>query len=299
MIRLPDFLIIGAMKCATSTLHEQLAAQPGVFMSTPKEPCFFSDDEQWSRGVQWYASLFDDARPDDRCGESSTHYTKLPTFPHTVQRIRDTIGRDVSLIYMMRHPIDRLISQYIHEWSQQVIPANMTIDEMVHARPEFVDYGRYAYQLQPFIDTFGQQRILPVFFEHFIADGPSELRRVAAFLNLPGPVRWVDDLQQRNVSRERLRRSALRNMVLNSAAVRSVIRSVVPRSVRDRVKARWSMQQRPVLSPAVRADLEGLYDEDLAQLGAWFGCTLTCANFREVARDAVPQWSSVAEEALS
>ena len=58
--RVPDFIIIGAMKCMTSTLHEQLAAQPGIQMSMPKEPCYFSDDAVYARGPEWYASLFDE-----------------------------------------------------------------------------------------------------------------------------------------------------------------------------------------------------------------------------------------------
>ncbi|HTO70120.1 MAG TPA: sulfotransferase, partial [Myxococcota bacterium] len=80
-MRLPDFAIIGAMKCGTSTLHEQLALRSGFFMSRPKEPNFFSDDDQYARGVGWYAGLFAGAAPGQLCGESSTHYTKLPTYP--------------------------------------------------------------------------------------------------------------------------------------------------------------------------------------------------------------------------
>jgi len=75
--RKPDFIIIGAMKSATSTLHEQLALQPDFFMSTPKEPFYFSDDEVFSRGREWYLNLFSNAEPNQLCGESSTHYTKL------------------------------------------------------------------------------------------------------------------------------------------------------------------------------------------------------------------------------
>ena len=60
MDRLPDFIIIGAMKSATSTLHEQLAVQPGIFMSRPKEPNFFSNDEIVARGLDWYRGY----RPD-------------------------------------------------------------------------------------------------------------------------------------------------------------------------------------------------------------------------------------------
>ena len=58
VIHRPDFIVIGAMKSATTTLHEQLARQPGVFMSRPKEPNFFSDDAIYARGWGWYSSLF-------------------------------------------------------------------------------------------------------------------------------------------------------------------------------------------------------------------------------------------------
>ena len=58
---LPDFFIIGAMKCGTSTLQAQLARQDGVFMTTPKEPNFFSDDDIFAKGRAWYEGLFADA----------------------------------------------------------------------------------------------------------------------------------------------------------------------------------------------------------------------------------------------
>ena len=68
MIDGPDFMIIGAMKSATSTLHEQLAANPGFFMSRPKEPNFFSDDAVWARGLDWYSALFASAPPMSQSG---------------------------------------------------------------------------------------------------------------------------------------------------------------------------------------------------------------------------------------
>ena len=79
--RMPDFIIIGAMKSATSTLHNQLGAQSSIFMSSPKEPNFFSDDDIYNQGLSWYSGLFSDANGSDICGESSTHYTKLPDYP--------------------------------------------------------------------------------------------------------------------------------------------------------------------------------------------------------------------------
>ena len=100
------FLVIGAMKCGTSSLHEQLSRRPNFFLSTPKEPNFFGDDDQFRKGTVWYESLFAGASPGQRCGESSTHYTKLPDHPHTVDRMHALIP-GARLVYVMRHPIER------------------------------------------------------------------------------------------------------------------------------------------------------------------------------------------------
>ena len=153
MKRGPDFIVIGAMKCATSTLHEQLARQTGVFMTTPKEPNFFSDDEQHERGAEWYAHLFADADDDALAGESSTHYTKLPTYPGTIDRMAETLTDRVKFIYVMRHPFDRMLSHYVHEWTQAVI--SCPLDDAVDEHPELIAYSRYAMQLKPYIARFG------------------------------------------------------------------------------------------------------------------------------------------------
>ena len=97
MSGLPDFVIIGAMKCATSTLHEQLARQPAIFMTTPKEPNFFSDPDIWAKGMDWYRALFTGAGPHDLKGESSTHYTMLPTYPEAVPRIKAALGAEYEI----------------------------------------------------------------------------------------------------------------------------------------------------------------------------------------------------------
>ena len=203
MSRLPSFIIIGAMKSATSTLYEQLSRQPGIFLPQLKEPNFFSDDQQYARGMDWYASLFNEARPSDILGEASTHYTKLPTYPQTVARMRDWLDQP-RLIYVMRHPIDRMISQYIHQWSEGEISCGL--DEAVTRYPELVAYSCYARQLAPFIETYGRSAILPVFFDRLRVEPQRELERVCRFIGYSGPVQWETDLSRRNVSAERVRK---------------------------------------------------------------------------------------------
>ena len=137
----PEFIIIGAMKCATSTLYEQLESQSSIFMVTPKEPNFFSDDDVYARGISWYRSLYEQTDKYLLRGEASTHYTKLPTYSSAVARLSTHLSPDIKLIYVVRHPIERIVSHYIHEWSRNNIKEE--INTAIKLYPELIDYGRY------------------------------------------------------------------------------------------------------------------------------------------------------------
>ncbi|MBZ0172321.1 MAG: sulfotransferase domain-containing protein, partial [Phycisphaerales bacterium] len=252
------------MKSATSSLHARLAAQPGVFMSTPKEPCFFSDDAVWAKGLGWYASLFENAPAEALCGESSTHYTKLPTFPETIDRARSVVP-NARLIYVMRHPVDRLVSQYVHEWTQGNV--SVGIDEAVENDETFVRYSSYAEQIMPWLDAYGPGRVLPVFFERLMAEPASELARVARFIGVDGPLVEPVEARRENVSSDRLRKGPLLRLLMETPVVSHIRRALVPTVAREWVKNRFfRMRRRPGLSEPVRAALDRAFDEDLAEL---------------------------------
>lgn len=294
---LPDFVIIGAMKCATSTLHEQLARQPAIFMTTPKEPNFFSDPDIWAKGMDWYRALFAGAGPHDLKGESSTHYTMLPTYPEAVPRIKAALGAGTKFIYVMRDPIDRLISHWIHDWSQGAIDASL--DSAIDQHPELLGYGRYAFQLHPYLETFGPARILPVFFEHLVAEPQAELARIGAFLGYEGRPVWHESHARTNPSDLRMRVSPFMAFLMNIPGSAAVRRTLIPEGIRERMKRRWRVEERPGLSPATEARVRKIFDRDLAVLGSWLGIRLTSAAFKQVAKDATPTWSPEAVETFS
>ena len=289
---LPDFLVIGAMKCGTSTLAAQLGAQPGIFMTEPKEPNFFSDDRVYAKGLDWYRSLFAAAGQDDLKGEASTHYTKLPTHPHSSERMHRHLPH-ARLVYVMRDPIDRMVSHYIHAWSRREV--DLGIDHAVRERPEFVAYSSYAMQLTPWIERFGRERILPVFFERLTRDPQREFERVGRFIGCQGPIRWEPEVGAKNVSAERLRYGPRLERVLSAPLFRSLRRSLLPESARDRIKSRWRMKDRPRLSETARAYCVERLDQDLQRLGTMLGLTLSCECFREavLAPDDAPGWTGV------
>ena len=279
--RLPDFIIIGAMKSATSTLHNQLSAQPGIFMSTPKEPNFFSDDEIYNQGLDWYTALFSDADTEQICGESSTHYTKLPDYPETIQRLKAAIPQP-KLIYVMRHPIDRLVSHYMHQWSEGVISCD--INQAIDRYPELIDYSCYGMQITPYFEAFGSKSVLPLFFEGLKANKNKTLNRVGEFIGLTEPLIWVDDLAQDNVSSQRIRRFYGYELLINSKPMAWLRKALIPQRVRDRVKQQLSMQRRPEISSAQLARITEIFDRDLQTVGDWIDVQLTCENFNKAAK---------------
>lgn len=281
--RLPNFIIIGAMKSATSTLHNQLSAQSDIFMSTPKEPNFFSDDGIYSRGLSWYTGLFSGASAKDICGESSTHYTKLPDYPDTIQRLKAAIPRP-KLIYVMRHPIDRLISHYMHQWSEGVISCD--INQAIDRYPELINYSCYGMQISPYLQEFGSEAVLPLFFDDLKNNKDKALNRVGEFIGCTEPLIWIDDLAKDNVSSQRIRRFYGYKFLVNSRPLTWVRRTFIPQRLRDRVKRQFTMQQRPEIAAIQRKRVTEIFDRDLKIVGDWLGVELTCDNFnKDVQKD--------------
>ena len=281
---------MGAMKSATSTLHKQLACQAGIFMSEPKEPNFFSDDDVYGRGLDWYEGLFRPGATAQLRGESSTHYTKLPTHPRACGRMAELLPAP-KLIYNMRHPVQRLISHYTHEWTQNVI--DLPIDRALDRHPELIDYGRYHYQLQPYVERFGKAAILPLFLPRLKKDPQGELQRVCDFIGYSGQPRWQQELPSQNTSAERLRDRGLLSALLVDNPVGTRLRQrLVPQSVRDAIKVRLGFQlaETPQLSAASLARVEDAFDRDLALLGPELGADLRCGNFDQVTAQRSLTW---------
>ena len=189
--------------------------------------------------------------------------------------------RDVphlKLIYVMRHPIDRLVSQYVHELTVGRI--NVGVREAVERHPELIEYSRYAMQLQPFIEAYGSDSILPVFFPRLVTHSQPELERIGRFLGHEGPLRWDTDLKPQNMGRDRLRASPIRQALVQAPVLSSLRQRIVPRHWSQSVKVFWRADIEPPALPSdLIAHLREVFDADLAQLGSWLGITLDCETF--------------------
>lgn len=184
--KLPDFLIIGAMKAATTTLFEHLSGHPDVFMSSVKEPQFFSRPEVRSRGLEWYSSLFDDASPHQILGEASTCYTRWPHYGDVPGRIAEVVP-DIRLIYVLRHPADRAYSHYRHEMQRRFLrgQAVWTFSEAIDRDAEMLAASRYMDQIEQFLGRFQRSQLLILMTEDLLSDPTKTFGEVCSFLDLP------------------------------------------------------------------------------------------------------------------
>lgn len=191
--RLPDFMIIGAAKSGTSTLYSYLAAHPQLFMSTPKEPCFFDADVAWERGLDWYRGLFAGARPEQLCGEASTNYTRWPQVPDVPARISELIP-DCRFLYLVRDPAKRAFSHYVHRHTRELYPGEpyrMSFEEFVEHDPMCLDSSDYQSQIEQYLAHFPRESIHVLTLEALSRHPRAVLPRVLGFLGVASDVDLV------------------------------------------------------------------------------------------------------------
>jgi hypothetical protein len=178
---LPNFFVIGAMRSATTTLCDALARHPHVYMSDPKELNFFSSDETFARGWDWYRSQFAQTNGKLAIGEGTTNYTKQSLYPRAAERLAKSIP-EAKLIYIVRHPLQRILSHWLHLLRMgQVLP---TIAEAIKQAPDMLDISLYWKQISAYRRFFSDDRIFVAFVDDLVASPDEVIAHCSKFLGL-------------------------------------------------------------------------------------------------------------------
>jgi len=231
---LPTFVIIGAMKCGTTSLHYYLAQHPEVCMPQKKETDFFIAQINYGRGPAWYESLF--AHPAKACGEASPNYAKTWHFPGVPERMHALLP-EARLIYVVRDPVERMVSQYKHFYASGLEhrPLNAALEPApgeCDQTPYFFD-SCYHRNLLAFLDRYPLERVLVLSAEDLQTDRETTLRRVFEFVGVDPGFQSPKFERQWHVSDNKFTtRKTLLNRILSrkwlSALRRGVSRSIRP-----------------------------------------------------------------------
>ncbi len=184
---LPTFVVIGAMKAGTTTLHEQLGRHPDVFMSTTKELHFFIDGENWARGPEWYAAQFRAGAAATARGEVSPSYSQADIFPGVPARMTSLLP-DIRVVYVVRHPIERMRSMYLHQLANG--RESRPIIDAFREEEYYLNASRYNWQLGRYRELIPDERIKLLTTEQLATDPAAALAAVFTFLSVD-PSAWT------------------------------------------------------------------------------------------------------------
>jgi hypothetical protein len=200
---LPNFLIVGAQKAGTTALYYALSKHPQVFMSAVKEPAYFVAEDalrnaagpgdeasQLVTSLDAYEELFAGSGSADARGESSTSYLYDPDAP---QRIKDQLP-DVKLIAILRNPVDRAYSNFLHlvrDGREPIHDFRAALAREEQRRGEgwslswrYLDKGYYGAQVERYLARFGPDRFRSYLYEDYNDDPDPTIRDIYRFLGV-------------------------------------------------------------------------------------------------------------------
>ncbi|MFT4526019.1 MAG: hypothetical protein ACI85F_002181 [Bacteroidia bacterium] len=290
MKRKPDFLCVGAAKAGTTTLHDILIQHSDIYLPKFKEAHFFDQDENFSKGVDWYdKNVFGGVKKEKIIGEITPSYLYFNSVP---QRIADSVGTDIKLIIMLRHPVDRAWSHYqMHhlrgnekltfEDSIKAESQRLTKDPLTVSRFSYMDRGRYTDQIARYLEIFPRENLHFILFENFVKDIPSHIDQVLNFLGVEQE-ELNDQVKSNPPSAQKSRRLA--SILYQPSLIKSLVKPLVPSKLIKRTRKKLKVMNegkevRNKIDPDLRKELfDQYYKSELADLELKTGLDLSAWN---------------------
>ena len=178
---LPNFLIIGAQKSATTWLVSCLAEHPDVFMYMRETPEIHFFDTHFEKGLNWYEAHFKNCGNYAAIGEKTPEYLSDPAVP---SRIVTTLG-EVKLIVCLRDPVSRAYSAFSHYMRTGRIPVHSDFatclkQDLYGLR----SMGAYFTHLRHYLNYFPREKLLVLVYENLVKDPQRAITDCLEFLEL-------------------------------------------------------------------------------------------------------------------
>ncbi|NNE08124.1 MAG: sulfotransferase [Gemmatimonadetes bacterium] len=283
---LPDFIVIGAGRSGTTSLHHCLKQHPDIFMCPHKSPNYFVSHEkqparenarvramarQWVSDRGEYENLFDGARGEKVRGEVSPVYLQAESAPAAIHEACP----EAKLIAVLRNPIDRAYAHFLGRRRDGLEPRAdfraVVATELSAPLPDDVAFGsylgcgRYHHFLRGYYERFPHERIRVFLFDDLRRDLPGLMREIYAFLDVDAG--FSPDTTYRHNRTGVIENPVARFVWTRTAPIRTLLRPLWPEFVRDGVHPLKAVSLvKPELDPAIRADLIDVFREDVIRL---------------------------------
>lgn len=270
---LPTFLVIGAAKGGTTSLHSYLRQHPDVYLPGAKEVNYYSGDgvragRRVPRTLDEYAACFADAGPARAVGEVSPQYPNAPT---AAERIAADLP-GVRLVVSLRSPAERAWSDYLGR--VRIARESRPAGEAIRPGERCYEDGFYHPRLRRFYDRFPAEGIHVILYDDFTRDPKAVLRALFGFLGVD-PDRPIDTSTRRNPA------EAPRSMALNRLiwAALPAVQALLPRTWRGTGLLEPLLRRTYRPAPPFPAELErrlrDAYRDDVLATGRLVGRDLS------------------------
>jgi len=289
MEKWPNFFIVGAPKAGTTSLYEYLKKIPGIYMSTIKEPHYFSytsvsDDDHFRKPIRdkkKYLKLFANAKDEKIIGEASTSYLGDPKAAELIHKILP----NSRILISLRDPVEKIFSGYLmgirlgilktsfHEQIQKDLNQNkFSIHDLR------LDSALYSKHVKRYFNIFDSKQIKIIIFEEWIKNSEDTIKEILKFLDLKI---FLHEFKKEvynpyEISRGKLLTSIRTNYILNKAA-----KTILPQSTRTFLRNNFFVKKgvKPKLEEEDRKLLTNFYSADVKKLQTLLGRKLPWANF--------------------
>ncbi|MFT4840290.1 MAG: hypothetical protein ACI8UD_000566 [Planctomycetota bacterium] len=282
-VRPLDFVGIGAAKSGTTWISQCLGEHSDICVPRLKELDYFCEFSQsvpmqgqlgrsrYHLGNTWLQRQFEDATPQQICGEYSPRYLVDSESP----RLLFEHNPQIKLIVALRHPVDRLYSFYFQLKQDRILPGSF--EGFLKQHPHLIAQGFYCEHLARFLKFFPVENIYAVLYEDILADPMAVMQGLCAFLGVNDEFR-PPSLQSRVNAAQQPRSQLLVSLLERGRSWMRTIPSVNAARVRlNRLGAnkleRWLIRmnlregKNPVMQPDTRRWLVEQYQDHNTQLG--------------------------------
>lgn len=263
----PGFVVIGAAKAATTSLCLALGKHPRIHFPVGKEVNFFSIDEFYNQGIEWYHARFR-PNPGDILGEGSVSYSLCGTYPETVERMRE-YRPEMKIIYIVRHPVERLVSHYLQlQAAGRIGP--ISFHQALRTCPELLDSARYWRQIRAYQDAFPVDQIKVLFFDDWLKSSQAVVADCCRFLGVDSGLLLPISRKGGTVGQQRDSRFLWTLRALPGFAA---VRDAAPPAIRRRLRAMFKkpIEAKPEISAETLRVLEDEIGEDVRKFLAHYG----------------------------
>ncbi len=263
---LPNFIIIGAMKGGTTSLYRYIASHPDIIPSSSKETDFFKTSSDFNKGIDWYQNLF--YGNGEYAFEASPNYTKRHLFPDVPARMYSILP-DAKLIYVLRDPIERIVSHYVHNYARG--RESRAFSQVVKdTSSNYIQTSKYYFQIQAFLEYYSDRQLLILESEQLNKYTTNVLSIVFRFLGISANYdpTLLEERFHESSDKKRLSR-------LERSLCRRTNNPYLLASIRKITKPWRQSIERPTLSPKDRQMLVEEIAPDIEKLRQFTGLTFS------------------------